>query len=311
MDEQKVKEEQELCRMVENLRQEHDEIRSNLGDLDGSDWSANSEAGSINLSSTSNEERVDQVQQELDSLESKGHHFKAVENEIQNVCQNISDKNTPDKTLGLDSKVSLDYLAQIEELRIAKKEMEIKLQLLKKRYEEELSSFEQIRVEHIFKNSGAKEYLERLKDRNKLKDDIIKSLKEELEYKNKEVADLQERCLELERTSIGYQQAWKEAQLKKEQLEAEKANQERERRQYNKNLSSASSLVDQVGIPPPPPIEIPSIAELMGNMTSHQDTNPYSSMDSSIPPPPHIEVPFDELIRPAQPSSQTSYHYGP
>lgn len=206
-----------------------------------------------------------------------------------------------------------EYVSELAELRVSKKEAEIKLQKMKRRYEEELSSFNEIRVEHIFKNSGAKEYLERLKEKNKIKNDIINTLKAELEAKESEVASWQTKYRDAEKQCNEYWEAWKDTQSRKEKLEAEKKAQfERERRAMNltMNLSSASSLVDNQ-VPPPPPIDVPPVDEILrmvapsGGQTT---TNPYSmsNMNSSIPPPPPVDVPYNEIFRHARP---TSGHY--
>ena len=194
---------------------------------------------------------------------------------------------------------SSNYVGELENLRLAKRQAEIKLQLMKKRYEEELSSFKDVRVEHIFKNSGAKEYLDRLKDITKAKEDIIKNLEEELNFKKKEIEDLQEKYADAEKQRNDYLHAWKDVQFKKEQLENEKrANQQRERRLLTQsmNLSPSSSLVENNQVPPPPPVDVPTVEEILRDISgpSH-DSIQYSSLglDASIPPPPQIDVPFE------------------
>lgn len=65
-----------------------------------------------------------------------------------------------------------NYVAELTQLNITRKEVEKKLEIARSRYEAELSSFNETRVEFIFKNSGAKYYLEGLKERNEIKDDL-------------------------------------------------------------------------------------------------------------------------------------------
>lgn len=181
---------------------------------------------------------------------------------------------------------------ELESLRAAKRQMEIKLQLLKKRYEEELTTFNEARVENIFKNSGAREYLERLKDQTKIKDGIIKNLKEDLEFRTKEIAELHARCKEAEKQSQEYLKAWREAQMAR--AEAEKMTNLRERSQAKSiNMSSASSFIEHSSVPPPPPVEAPSIEELLTPCASDSRT----ALSSSIPPPPEVEVPMDEILK--------------
>lgn len=215
------------------------------------------------------------------------------------------DTSTPPKTIKIDHddqrmEQMTSICEELESLRAARNEAELKLQLLKKRYEDELTLFNEARVEHIFKNSGARDYFERLKDRTKVKDDIIKSLREDLDYKTREVSELQDRCKEAEKQSQEYLRAWKDAQMARERLEIEKKSHQpsRELRSVTNqsvNRSSASSLIDNQ-VPPPPLIEAPSVEEIFRTTSSYREPNPYTSLDSSIPPPPNIEVPLDEIL---------------
>ena len=189
---------------------------------------------------------------------------------------------------------------ELERLKQDKKRAEVKLQVSKRRYEEELAIFNETRVENIFKNSGAREYFEQLKEKAKHKEGIIKGLREELDNKSKELEELKDKCKEVEKQSQEYLKAWKDAQKARERLEMEKrlTQPSREARSITDqviNKSSSSSFVDNQ-VPPPPLIEAPSVEEIFRTTSSYRELNPYSSLDSSIPPPPNIEVPLDEIL---------------
>lgn len=190
------------------------------------------------------------------------------------------------------------HAAQLAELQVSKKEVEIKLKLLKQRYDEELSTFNNTRIEHLLKNSGAKEYVDRLKEKNKINDELINDLKSELESKNREISTWETRFREAEKQSQVYWDAWRDIQVKTAELEAEKlANQERSRRvakQSSMNFSPGSSMIDD-HVPPPPPVSIPSIDELL-QATSVPQTSAYAvKMDTSVPPPPPVDD--DDILR--------------
>ena len=191
-----------------------------------------------------------------------------------------------------------NYVEELAKLRVSHKEIEIRLKLMKSKYEEELSSFNELRIEHIFKNCGAKEYVERLRQSNKLKEDMISSLKSELELKKMEISTWKSKFEDAEKQCNVYWQAWKDTQVRREQLEAEKrAMQERDRLAFDQSagMSSSHSLID-AQVPSPPPINIPSVEEIL-RMTSNNANNPYNmDPNSSIPPPPPIEVPFNEIL---------------
>lgn len=206
------------------------------------------------------------------------------------------DKNFQDLIDDLKSS-HVDHATKLAELQVNKKEVEIKLKLLKRRYDEELTTFNETKIEHLFKNSGAKEFLDRLKERNRIKDDIISDLKSELDSKRRELTMWESKFREAEKQSMVYWQAWKDTQVKMAELEAEKeATHERDRRMAKQamNFSPGSSLVDDQ-VPPPPPVSIPTIDELLQATSIHQ-ASPYGvKMDSSVPPPPPIDD--EEILR--------------
>lgn len=177
---------------------------------------------------------------------------------------------------------------ELDILRADKRRAEIKLRLLEERYLKEVALFHETQVEHILKNNGVREYFERHKDQSNIKDRIIKNLKQDLEYKTKEVAELHDRCKEAERKSKEYLKAWKEAQMARVRLDGD--------RQSTRNLSVNTSSASKA-VPPPPHVEEPTLEEILNMTPISQDDNSYTGMNSSIPPPPDVEVPLIDILK--------------
>lgn len=166
--------------------------------------------------------------------------------------------------------------SEIKELQESKKGLDFKLQLLRKRYNDELNANNDIKIDNIFKNSGAKEYLDKLKSSDKIKSDMISSLKHELETTKKELAMVKTKCYKAEEQCEYHKQQWRDVQAKKWNLEAEKtASQNRERQiiEQSINRSYASSYIES-NHQPPPPVSIPTIEEIL---RSNDDNFDYSS----------------------------------
>lgn len=148
------------------------------------------------------------------------------------------------------------YVSELHDLHVSKREIERKFKLMKERYEEELSSFNELRIEHLFKNAGVKEYLDTLRRKNQIVEETIVNLRKDLEFKREEVDFWRQKYEQAEEERIKYHDAYRDILAKKVQLEAQ-------RKAEKRMMSSASSMVDTT-IPPPPPIEIPSVAEILG-----------------------------------------------
>lgn len=148
------------------------------------------------------------------------------------------------------------------------KNLEFKLQLYKKRYEDELNSSSEAKIETIFTNSGAKEYLDKLKARDKINSDMITNLKAELEMSKRELALVRARCQKAEEQNEYHKHQWREAQARSWQLEAEKkayADRERQFLERSINRSYASSYIDNNQPPPPNLNDVPSIEEILNS----------------------------------------------
>lgn len=203
-----------------------------------------------------------------------------------------------------------NHAVQLAELQVSQKEAEIKLQLMKRRYDEELSSFNEIKVEHLLKNSGAKELLDHIKEKNRIKDELIKNLKSSIATKQSEVEAWQNKYKTVEDQCNLYREEWRKSQDTRDKMEADlRAKHERDRRLLNHsiNMSSASSLIDN-HVPPPPDIDIPSVADIMMASKSMGDMTYTSLIDDAhtIPPPPDVDVPMNEILNQVMPSSSNA-----
>lgn len=186
------------------------------------------------------------------------------------------------------------YFKELNNLSVAQKKAELKYLSIKKKYEEELTSFQEIRIEHILKNSGAAEYIGKVKEKNKINSDIINNLKAEIDNKKNELAKWQKKCHEAERDRDEYKTASRQAQ---NELVALKAEKKAKQARQAINLSSASSLLNDNLVPPPPPVDVPSVDEMLRAANIHQPI----AIDSTIPPPPPVDM--NEILRQAK-----SYH---
>lgn len=178
----------------------------------------------------------------------------------------------------------IDYDSALNELRVKQKEFEIKYQLYKKKYEEELTSFDELRLENLLKNHGAKEHLAALRESNKLKMETFTELKNQLSQKQSEINKWQNKYQEADEQCQVYWKACKETSMKLEQLEIEnKASRERDRRLMN--MSSPSSMLNQVIPPPPEPGSYNEPIDHSRILQSLEPSGPFS-LDRSISPPP-------------------------
>lgn len=156
-------------------------------------------------------------------------------------------------------------VVQLAELQVSHKEAEIKLQLMKRRYDEELSSFNEVKIEHLLKNSGVKEFLDSIKEKNRTKEDIIKDLRTKIDMRQRDLEIWQSKYKTVEEQCNKYREEWRKSQITRDQIESElRAKQEHERRilNYSINMSSASSMIDNQ-VPPPPDIDVPSVADIL------------------------------------------------
>lgn len=154
-------------------------------------------------------------------------------------------------------RIHSNYSTKLTDLTSAKNDAESKLKTMRRYYEEGLTKLDAIKVEQIFKNSGA---IEHLKERDSVKHEVISNLKSELEAKRKEAVRWKDKYQECEKQCSTHWQTVKELEMKVIQLEAEK----RVIPDHSGmlSMSSASSFIDP-RIPPAPPVDILSADELL------------------------------------------------
>lgn len=204
------------------------------------------------------------------------------------------------KTNAPDNKTIREYInelktnhsknsATVNELMAKNLELDLKVQIMKQKLKDELLNISEARVEDILKNSGAKEYCEKIKEKNKIKDDMINDYKKELDHTRRELNKWKDKVQDLEKQVNKYYQEWKSTLHQKVQAEAElKALKDLGRMPVRSNSNSSM----EYGIPPPPPVEMPTIAEILGHANRPTSYNNMDFSASSIPPPPEVE-PFE------------------
>lgn len=221
----------------------------------------------------------------------------------------VEDTHSSDHELD-DSDFDDNLAKELSEARLARKQIENKYKLLKQRYEEELTTFDEARVEHILKNSGAKDYIETLKERSRAKDELVRNLEQEAKYLRKEVDHLRERCSRSEKRTDLYYKAWRESQAKNDRLNEMSTREQsmNHERMFN-DTSPALSFDTSHAVPPPPLIEMPSLDEILNTVESPPvneqpsytsvNNSHYSHLDqlnSPIPPPPLVNVSIEDII---------------
>ena len=216
----------------------------------------------------------------------------------------LEDSQSSDHELHDYSEHDVTIARELIETREAKKRIEYKYQLLKQRYEEELTTFDEAKVENIFKNSGAREHIENLNERIRLKDKEVKGLRKQVDRLENDVDNWTKR---FNKSREVYRKSLREYQAKIDRL-LQMSNREQSINS-ERMLNDTSSALSFDSIPDPPPIEMPSINEILNMVQSPQvnDERSYTSannshfasldqLDSSIPPPPHINVTLDEIL---------------
>lgn len=121
----------------------------------------------------------------------------------------------PDKELRAyidELKVKRKDMSELAQEEIKKKAAEIELNLIDKKYQEELERFNEVRVEYILKNSGACAYLKAIKSRNEMKEDIISNLENELESTRSEIDLWKNKFTQAEEQCETYFKAYEDTQ---------------------------------------------------------------------------------------------------
>lgn len=76
-----------------------------------------------------------------------------------------------------------NYGSELTELDVKRKKMELRLDQTRRVYEEELASFNESRIEYLFRITGARELLAQLKEKNDIAERIVNNRRREFELK--------------------------------------------------------------------------------------------------------------------------------
>lgn len=174
---------------------------------------------------------------------------------------------------------------EVNSLRSAKEDAEIKLQLMRERYEEDIISLKDVRLDTLIKNTGAKQYLDKLRSNDKIKEELIQRLRDKTQQKDNELARMRTKISQLTKKNEDYSRRL--------------AGLEEERR------NSHSSIIDR-RMTSPPPVDMSNLIQELSLTNSqkpmHQSYNhtsdnslPTSPMlndyaYTDIPPPPPVEI---------------------
>lgn len=193
--------------------------------------------------------------------------------EVDSKLQTIRDQFGKRISLLEDKLASLNR--ELENERQCKEEAEAKLQMMRDQYEKDISSLEGAQPSKLIKDMFSKQYIDRQKQLDKTKDELIQQLKDESGRRKDE----------LYKTRMKLSQAEK----KNEELSKKLAELEEKR-------NSHSSFNDS-RIPSPPPVDYGNIfQELSIKSSTSPKLGDYSCTDG-IPPPPPVDVPLEDLMR--------------
>lgn len=169
--------------------------------------------------------------------------------------------------------------------RQGKEEAEIKLQMLRDQYEKDISTLDAAQPSKYIKDIFSKQYIDKQKQNDKTKDELILRLKQDDARRKEEFTKMRAKLIQAEKKNEEY--AKKLAQLEEKQ-------------------SNSSSYGQRV--PSPPPIDYNSIfKELSIKSSTSPALGPSHPLDYSctdIPPPPPVEVPLEDIMRPDEYYSQ-------
>jgi cell division protein FtsB len=198
-----------------------------------------------------------------------------------NSDDNEFDRNGEEYSARCDD--SDDIRRELEEVKESKRLIEMKFQKAKEVHREELRSMENIKIEDLLKKNGAKEYIQSLKDRAKIKEDtaaMLKSevdkLKHEIDKLRKEVEILNERCSRATKLSNHYFQLYKDTEASKAKLETvpmiDRGDHDRSSTRDRSSLHPSMSLLDNSI--PPPPLQDVDLDEIFGHLSNSEHDGP-------------------------------------
>lgn len=168
--------------------------------------------------------------------------------------------------------------AEIEELSAIKSEFEREYNSVRQTYEQVLATTEEENdPDLLMAASPFGDSIRSLRDKCTVKDERIRDMRQKLIEMRRDIASMREACQKCEHKCDTYYREHSQVALCVDELET-KAREEREREllNYSYAFSSASSLIGN-DIPPPPPIKVPSVDELI-RASKHSDAAPASDL---------------------------------
>lgn len=156
---------------------------------------------------------------------------------------------------------------ELERIRTIREEQKLKLNLIKSLHDDETNPSDEIKFNRAFCDRNARDYLKQLEESNKISDDVMTRLRRELDSKTRELAKLKEKFLKTERQSRLYQEACEETRRQLSLLEYCDSSPE---------LSPESSIASH-RIPSPPPVEVPTVEEILCQSDEMLNINHYAN----------------------------------
>lgn len=193
--------------------------------------------------------------------------------QVYKICLEFKQSNPNKKFANYFSELessNRSYQKELLDISETNKKLDKRYYLLKQKLEDKLTTIDEAHIEDIFRtNKSAKEYLNRYliaKENNKFKDELIRTLKEDLDAYKKDLIIWQDRCFKAEEQRDSYERQWRDAQVKQWELEAETlASHKRSINNFEQsmNRSYASSYMDQPHMPILDSKDIPTMEEVM------------------------------------------------
>lgn len=162
---------------------------------------------------------------------------------------------------------------EVDRVKSVNKGLKIELKLLRSQYDKEITSPSDLST--TCSDRSVKEYLCRLEDVNKLSSEMVNNLQKQLDFKTKELEDLKNKIQQAEQQSRFYKRAIEEVD------KSIPYHGDRNLSSIISDRSLESSIVSY-SIPSPPPIEVPSMDELLTSTYFSNDDSNFATTTNSI-----------------------------
>lgn len=168
------------------------------------------------------------------------------------------------------------YIKEVDRVKATREEGKLKIGLFKELLDKDKHDCDKIENDQSITGRAARQYIHKLEEIDKMSNEILNRLKEELEHKTRELENLKQKFYESERQCQFYQKAREDAERRVFCLQAEVIP------SYCTNVSPASSITSY-RIPSPPPVEIPSVHEILTSSQSGIENFYNGNMTKSHP----------------------------